>query len=233
MTKILLVILSLMLSGCNTTSYFQKDIVINNIEKLNRTAHNINSSVDEVILLPAAKSYNYIIPKPVQSSVNNFFSNIDDLQSAMNCFLQGRGIDGINTLGRFLFNSTMGMFGIFDVASISGAEKIQNDFGITLGKWGIPPGPYLVIPLVGPSNTRDLIGMSINQIFNPLRKYNSEHYNFLSILSIINYRAKIMHMTDLIKEISIDHYSLIKNAYSKKREIMIHENLEDTMYDDE
>ncbi|WBF65586.1 MAG: VacJ family lipoprotein [Candidatus Kinetoplastibacterium crithidii] len=233
MTKILLVILSLMLSGCNTTNSFQKNIVLNNIERLNRTAHKINSSLDEAILLPAAKSYNYITPKAVQSSVNNFFSNVDDVQSAMNCFLQGRGVDGINTVGRFLFNSTMGVFGLFDVASMSGAEKIQNDFGITLGKWGIPPGPYLVIPFIGPSNTRDLMGMGINQIFNPLRKYNSEHYNLLSILSIINYRAKIMHMTDLIKEISIDHYSLIKNAYSKKREIMIHENLEDIIYDDE
>ena len=111
-----------------------------------------------MVFKPVAQAYTYVTPQPVRSCVHNIFSNVGDLWSGANSMLQGRGHDFVNTLGRFLFNTTMGVGGCFDVASANGARKIPNDFGTTLGVWGIGQGPYLVLPFFGSSTIRDGVG---------------------------------------------------------------------------
>lgn len=111
-------------------------------EGFNRGVYKFNDSVDRVVFKPVAQAYTYVTPQPVRSCVHNIFSNVGDLWSGANSMLQGRGHDFVNTLGRFLFNTTMGVGGCFDVASANGARKIPNDFGTTLGVWGIGQGPY-------------------------------------------------------------------------------------------
>ena len=129
-------------------------------EGFNRGVYKFNDSVDRVVFKPVAQAYTYVTPQPVRSCVHNIFSNVGDLWSGANSMLQGRGHDFVNTLGRFLFNTTMGVGGCFDVASANGARKIPNDFGTTLGVWGIGQGPYLVLPFFGSSTIRDGVGLA-------------------------------------------------------------------------
>src|SRR5690606_25957111 len=123
-------------------------------EGFNRSVYKFNDTVDRAFLRPVAELYTFATPAPARTCINNIFSNLGDLWSAANSFLQGRGHDFVNTIGRFLFNTTMGVGGCFDVASANGARRIRNDFGVTLGVWGVGPGPYLVLPFLGASSVR-------------------------------------------------------------------------------
>ncbi|AGF46591.1 lipoprotein [Candidatus Kinetoplastibacterium desouzaii TCC079E] len=234
--KISLIILSLLVTGCNSFN-MKQNTVLDPFETINRKTHKFNNIVDKIILLPIAKSYNYVVPNPIKSCVHNVFANVEDLKSACNSFLQGQGINGINTIGRFLFNTTMGVGGCFDVASINGAYKIPNDFGITLGKWGVPSGPYLVIPFAGPSNFRDaLAAMSLKYLPEPTGHIkNNLLYinNFTNTLYIVDYRASILNITDVINEVAIDPYILIRDCYTKQREEIICNYQNDEPYPEE
>jgi len=124
-------------------------------EGMNRGVLAFNDAVDGALIKPVTLMYQDLTPKPVRSCISNVFSNLGDLWSAANSLLQGRGHDFFNTLGRFLFNSTMGLGGCIDVATMNGATRIENDFGVTLGTWGVGPGPYVVLPFLGASTLRD------------------------------------------------------------------------------
>jgi phospholipid-binding lipoprotein MlaA len=179
------------------------------------------------VFKPVAQAYTFVTPQPVRSCVHNIFSNMTDLWSGTNSFLQGRGHDFVNTLGRFLFNTTMGVGGCFDVASANGARKIPNDFGTTLGVWGFSQGPYLVLPFFGSSTVRDgagLVGdfagttygyMGIDSIDN-VRLRNS-----LWGLRLVDTRASLLNATDTIDRVALDPYSFIRDAYLQRRNAMV------------
>ena len=180
-----------------------------------------------MVFKPVAQAYTYVTPQPVRSCVHNIFSNVGDLWSGANSMLQGRGHDFVNTLGRFLFNTTMGVGGCFDVASANGARKIPNDFGTTLGVWGIGQGPYLVLPFFGSSTIRDGVGLagdfygrkatytSISAIDNvPLR-------NSLWGLSVVDARASLLDATNTIDRVALDPYSFVRDAYLQRRAAMV------------
>ena len=196
-------------------------------EGFNRGVYKFNDTVDRAVFKPVAQAYTFVTPQPVRSCVHNIFSNFGDLWSGTNSFLQGRGHDFVNTLGRFLFNTTMGVGGCFDVASANGARKIPNDFGTTLGVWGLGQGPYLVLPFFGSSSVRDGVGligdwqgrqygyMGVSAIDNvPLR-------NSLWGLEVVDTRASLLNATDTIDRVALDPYSFIRDAYLQRRAAMV------------
>jgi phospholipid-binding lipoprotein MlaA len=150
-----------------------------------------------------------------------------DLWSGTNSFLQGRGHDFVNTLGRFLFNTTMGVGGCFDVASANGARKIPNDFGTTLGVWGFSQGPYLVLPFFGSSSVRDGVGLA-GDIAGTTYGYmgvdsidNVRLRNSLWGLRVVDTRASLLSATDTIDRVALDPYSFIRDAYLQRRNAMV------------
>lgn len=196
-------------------------------EGFNRGVYKFNDTVDRALLKPVAQAYTYVTPQPVRSCIHNVFSNVGDLWSATNSFLQGRGHDFVNTLGRFLFNTTMGVGGCFDVASANGARKIPNDFGTTLGVWGIGQGPYLVLPIWGPSSVRDGVGLvgdwqgGAYTYTNPSAIDNTPIRTTLWGLEIVDKRASLLDTTNMIDRVALDPYSFVRDAYLQRRAAMV------------
>ncbi|ARP93072.1 MlaA family lipoprotein [Bordetella genomosp. 13] len=189
-------------------------------EGFNRGVYQFNDTVDRALFKPVAQAYDYVTPDPVQSCVHNMFSNLGDVWSAANSMLQGRGHDFVNTLGRFLFNTTMGVGGCFDVASANGARKIPNDFGVTLGVWGFDQGPYLVLPILGASSVRDGLGRVVDVTGNVVSVREIENVrlrNSLWGLEIIDTRASLLTATDTVDRVALDPYSFVRDAYLQRR----------------
>lgn len=205
------------LAGCATV---QNPDPADPWEGFNRNVYAFNDTVDRAVLRPVAEAYTFVTPQPVRSCVRNMFSNIGDIWGAANSFLQGRGLDGINTLGRFMFNTTMGVGGCFDVASKTGANKIPNDFGVTLGVWGLSQGPYLVLPILGPSSVRDSAGFAGDVVANPLSLTHIESVrwrNSLIGLRLVDTRANYLDASKMVDRTAIDPYSFIRDAYLQRR----------------
>ena len=196
-------------------------------ESYNRSMTKFNDAVDGALFKPIATGYRQITPEPARTCIHNIFANMADLWSSVNSFLQGRGHDGINSFGRVLFNSTMGLGGCIDVASMNGTPRIPNDMGTTLGVWGFGSGPYVVLPFLGASTVRDGIGTGIataaslntgSLLFHiddvPLR-------NSLVALNTIDLRASLLYADDMVNRIALDRYSFIRDAYLQRRKAMI------------
>jgi phospholipid-binding lipoprotein MlaA len=196
-------------------------------ESYNRSMYQFNDTVDRALLKPIASGYAALTPKPAQTCIHNVFNNVADVWSAFNSFFQGRGVDFFNTLGRVLFNSTMGLGGCIDVASMNGSRRISNDLGVTLGVWGLKSGPYVVLPFLGSSTLRDGAATAgefaagvgaytpIGLIDNvPLR-------NSLLGMEIIDARANLLEADKLVNEVALDRYSFIRDAYLQRRKALI------------
>lgn len=196
-------------------------------ESYNRGMYAFNDTVDRAVLKPIATGYEKVTPRPVRTCIHNIFGNLGDVWSGINSLLQGRGRDFVDTLGRVLFNSTMGLGGCIDVASMNGARKIPNDFGMTLGVWGLGAGPYFVLPFLGPSTVRDAAGTAVSfaspisptaAIFAiddvPVR-------NSIVGLYIVDTRAGLLEADRLVDQIALDKYSFIRDAYLQRRKAML------------
>lgn len=196
-------------------------------ESYNRSMYAFNDTVDRALFKPIATGYKTVTPKPVRTCINNIFGNLGDVWSGINSLLQGRGRDFVDTLGRVLFNTTMGLGGCIDVASMNGARKIPNDFGTTLGVWGFGPGPYFVIPFYGPSTVRDGLGTAaslaapIGQVSAVTAIDNVPVRNSILGLYLVDYRASLLDAEDLVDQIAIDKYSFIRDAYLQRRKAML------------
>lgn len=197
------------------------------LERYNRTMDSINYHVDHAVVLPVTNMYKALTPQPAQTCVSNIFNNLGDLWSAVNSFFQGRPHDFFNSLGRVLFNTTMGLGGCIDVASKNGAKSIPNDLGTTLGVWGVPAGPYVVLPGLGPSTVRDGVArvggfatgfsstypiMEINRV--PVR-------NSILAFYLLDMRAGLTDAEDLVDDLALDRYSFIRDAYLQRREALV------------
>ena len=185
------------------------------LEPLNRNIYEFNQVVDKVALKPAAKGYKAVVPPPLRGGVNNFFGNFRDVTTAVNNLLQFKVVNALSDVGRVAINSTIGIFGVFDVASRLGLEKHDEDFGQTLGYWGVPDGPYLVLPLLGPSTVRDGIGL-IGDYFTDPQFYliESAPENWLVLTTrVVNLRANLLEADRLLDQAAIDRYSFLRDAY--------------------
>jgi len=193
-------------------------------EGMNRGVYQFNDAFDRGVTRPVAEFYTFLTPAPARSCVHNIFTNVSDIWSAANSLLQGRGHDFVNTLGRVLFNTTMGVGGCFDVHSANGGTRIRNDFGTTLGVWGIGQGPYLVLPLIGSSTIRDGVGMAVDTLVNPAAVGaidNVRLRNSLWGLQFVDTRASLLDTSRTLDSTALDPYSFVRDAYLQRRNGMV------------
>ena len=214
---LLLTVLSFtLLGGCATTGGDQRDP----IEGLNRAIYKFNDGLDRMLFKPVAKGYRAVTPGPVDKGVSNFFGNIEDVVTTVNGLLQFKFRQGGSDAMRVLINSTIGLLGIFDVASGIGFEKHDEDFGQTLGSWGVGHGPYLMLPLFGPSSVRDATGKFVDaSAFDPGDRFvHVPTRNTLRAIEAVDTRADPLGATSVLEEAALDKYTFIKETYFQQRE---------------
>jgi len=189
-------------------------------EGANRSMFAFNDGVDRAVLKPLAQSYQAVTTPDIRSCINNMFLNVGEIWSGANSVMQGRQEDALTTMGRFLLNTTLGL-GCFDWAGANGAKRIPNDFGVTLGVWGLSTGPYVVLPILGPSNARDGMGkiadLYINQIEVGTSIQNVGLRNSLYALELLERREALLGISDTIDKTALDSYSFIRDAYLQSR----------------
>jgi phospholipid-binding lipoprotein MlaA len=193
-------------------------------EPINRGIYKFNEGVDKAILKPTAQVYRAVVPQFVRSSVSNFFSNINDVVVALNNLLQGKFTAAYSDLGRIAINSTIGMLGLFDVASEAGIEKHDEDFGQTLGRWGVGNGPFIMIPIFGPSNGRDLVGRAVDFKADPVTYVDpSRSRNQLWAGRAVNRRAELLDASTVLQTAALDPYEFVRDAYLQRRRSLIYD----------
>lgn len=194
------------------------------LEPMNRKVFAFNEAVDKAVLKPAAQVYEAVLPSPVQLVVSNFFGNVRDAWSAVNLFLQGRIADGFSDVMRFGTNTVFGFGGVMDVATELGFERHGEDFGQTLGRWGVPTGAYIVWPILGPSTVRDSIGLPVDMKASPEALVSvSLTRNTMTGLRLVSTRAGLLSATKLIDEIALDKYAFVHNAYLQRRRSLVYD----------
>ncbi|MFC7459751.1 VacJ family lipoprotein [Hydrogenophaga defluvii] len=192
------------------------------IEPFNRGVQQFNDGVDEAFLKPVATVYRDVTPDLVRTGVNNFFSNLRDLWSSVNAALQLRPREATENFLRFSVNTFWGIGGLLDIASEMQIERTTLDFGQTLGRWGVPPGPYLVLPFMGPSTVRDALGMGVESSGDLLTGMNHiPTRNSLYALRIVEARANLLRAGTLLDQAALDKYSFTRDAYLQRRESQI------------
>lgn len=208
-------LLSLLLSGCaigpnaNPRDPF---------EPFNRGVYQFNDAVDVAVLKPIATAYREVTPVPVRHGIGNFFANLDDAWSVVNNALQFKGQAAIESFFRFGVNTFIGLGGILDVATEMNIEKHTKDFGHTLGFWGVAPGPYLVLPLLGPSSVRDTVALPVD--FKGDLVTHIEHVptrNSASVLRVVDRRSELLKATTMLDEVALDKYTFTRDAYFQRR----------------
>ena len=198
------------------------------LEGLNRSVYKFNDVVDKVALKPVAQGYQAITPSPVQTGVNNFFKNIRDVVTLVNELFQFKFKQAANTTSRVALNTTVGVLGIFDVHSKSGGVRTKEDFGQTLGYYGLDSGAYLVLPILGPSSARDGIGFVTDAFFfDPIGYINDDTTKWTTIaVAIVDKRADLMEEID-IRDKAFDPYAYMRDSYLQNRENLVKDGADD------
>jgi phospholipid-binding lipoprotein MlaA len=205
------------LSGCATSTSPNDPL-----EGFNRAMFSFNDTVDNVALKPAAQAYHFALPQFVQTGIGNFFGNIGDLWSAVNQLLQGRVEVGVTSIMRVAVNTTFGLGGVLDVSTEARLPKQKSDFGQTLGKWGVGSGPYVVLPLFGPSTLRDTVALPADLYGDPWSYKDPVRWrNVGSVVRIVDKRAQLLDATNLLEDIALDKYDFVRDAYLQSRQAQI------------
>ena len=218
--KLLIILLLIFqITGCATNT--NKDP----LESFNRTIYKFNDVADNAIIKPVSKGYKNVAPKFVVKGINNFFNNLRDVITVINDVLQGKIEHAANDSGRVLVNSTIGVLGFIDVHSINGGERRKEDFGQTLGHWGISQGAYLVLPFIGPSTTRDAVGFITDTLaFDPISYMNNVRArNQVRILQFIDARTELLNASSIMEEASLDPYAFQRDAYLQYRDALVND----------
>lgn len=218
-SALLVVAATTLLGGC-ATSGNPKDP----IEGFNRAMFAFNEGVDSAVIKPVAQGYDAVMPTPVRTGVTNFFGNIADLFIGINNLLQGKPDQALGDLGRVVINSTVGILGLFDVATEAGLEKHEEDFGQTFGRWGVGSGAYVVVPFFGPRTVRDTAGLVLDVAADPVSGVdNVATRNALVALRLIDNRADLLPADKVIEEAALDKYSYVRDGYLQRRNNLIHD----------
>jgi len=220
--SIMLVLLLLFTSGCASTGGNDPR---DPLESFNRAMFSFNDSVDKSVLKPVAEGYRSVFPGFVRTGVTNFFSNLEDLWIAVNQLLQGKVEQGVSDGWRFAVNTTVGILGLFDVASEFGFDKHNEHFGQTLAIWGVGSGPYVVLPLFGSTTLRDgLSRFTLDRLADPVA--NVDHVptrNTLFVERLVSKRSDLLGIGGVVEEAALDKYSFSRDAYLQRRESLIHD----------
>lgn len=225
-TKLMLsALLLVIVTGCATQA--NRDP----LEGLNRGVYKFNDVTDKVIMKPVASAYKAITPTPVRTGVNNFFNNIGTFISTINNLLQFKFNNAFSEAGRFVINSTFGVAGLIDVASKDKIAPHKEDFGQTLGYWGVGNGAYLVLPILGPSSLRDTAGLVVDTYaFDPISYVHRDNHvathNILRGVQILDKRTELLDATDLIDNASLDPYAFMRDAYLQRRNNLVADGVE-------
>lgn len=219
---LLLGILPFLFSGCATTTTTDNNPA-DPYEGFNRAMFGVHEGIDTILLKPVAKGYDAATPLPVKAGFGNFFANLGDLMNGVNNGLQGKGSDGASDLARLFINSTIGIFGLFDVASELGLEKHNEDFGQTLAYWGVEDGGYVFWPVIGPRTVRDTAGFIVDGYAYPgvWDIHDVALRNSLFALGIVHVRAGLLPTDRLVEEAALDKYSYVRDAYLQRRRSQI------------
>lgn len=194
------------------------------LEPVNRRIHAFNDGVDRFIGRPVARAYDRVVPGPADRAVTNFFANLDDVSVLVNSGLQLKGRKFGVTAGRLTLNTTIGLLGLIDVAGKVGLEKENEDFGQTLGYWGLGPGPYLVLPLLGPSGLRDGTGWVVDLWYDPINEFDDSDTRIgLRVLQGVDTRAAMLGATEVADATAVDPYVFTREAYRSRRAHLVYD----------
>ncbi len=208
-----------LLAGCATSGNPRDPF-----EGFNRAVFDINDGLDKTLIKPVAQSYETVLPAPVRKGVSNFFGNLGDVLIATNNLLQGKPAEAASDVGRFAINSTFGILGIFDFATDLGLEKHEEDFGQTFGKWGAQSGPYLVLPLLGPSTLRDGIGLAFDLKTDPVTQIeNVPSRNTALGIRALDDRTNLLAADKIVEKAALDRYTYVRDAYLQRRRSQIYD----------
>ncbi len=210
-----------LLAGCAATGPQQSS---DPWEGLNRKTYAFNDALDRAVLKPVATGYQKVVPAFAREGVSNFYANLEDVGTSLNNLLQGKPKEGFTDAGRFLINTVFGVFGLWDVATPMGLEKHYEDFGQTLGVWGVQPGPFLVLPLFGPSTARDGPAKIVDPswYYSTAIDHNAIYWSFWT-LGIVNTRAGLLQAEGLLNEAALDKYSFIRDAWLQRRRSQVYD----------
>lgn len=198
------------------------------LEGFNRRVDGFNQAVDSFALRPIAKGYVDTVPPEVRMCVGNFFSNLGDVKNVLNNVLQLKPKAAFNDMCRIAINSTIGILGLVDVASELGFQKHDEDFGQTLGYWGVGSGPYLVLPILGPSTIRDFPARILDRQVDPLAQHDPVNERNVGIVTdAVDKRARLLPATDLVDRVALDKYSFVRDAYLARRASQIRDGAPD------
>ena len=219
-SQIRIVAIIALLSGCATTS----EDVNDPYENVNRAIYSFNDTVDNVILRPVAASYSAVVPDPIERGVSNFFSNLNEITTIINDLLQFKVAQTFDDIGRFALNTTVGFAGIFDVAAHAGHKKNNEDFGQTLGVWGIKPGAYVVLPFLGPRTIRDSFGLTVDNYTSlPPHIRDTGTRDKMLGLQIIDSRANLLGVKKVLDAAALDEYIYVRDAYLQRRQNLVYD----------
>lgn len=192
------------------------------LEPFNRGVYGFNEALDQAVIKPVATAYKTVTPQPVRSGVGNFFANLEDAWSTVNSVLQFKPQSAVENFTRFVVNSTLGLAGVIDIASEMRIERHPEDFGQTLGRWGMAPGPFVVLPLLGPSTLRDTVALPVD--FKGDIVANVEHVatrNSLKALNLVDIRAAYLNASSVIEDAALDKYSFTRDAFLQRRQYSV------------
>jgi phospholipid-binding lipoprotein MlaA len=210
---------AVVLAGCATSSQPGDPL-----EGFNRAMFSFNDAIDQAALKPVATIYQNAVPSVAQIAVGNFFGNIGDVWTAVNNLLQGKMADGLSDVMRVVVNSTFGIGGLIDIGSDAGMTKHKEDFGQTLGVWGVNAGPYVVLPFLGPSTMRDSLALPVD-VQGDLWSYKTPVHvrNAGSVLRVIDQRSIILDATNLIEDAALDRYEFVRDGFLQRRESNVYD----------
>ena len=194
------------------------------LESWNRAVFGFNDAVDGAVLKPVATAYRDATPSWLRTGVGNFFNNLEDMWSVVNNALQLRAQDTGDSLSRVMVNTTIGLLGVVDVAGDLNIERHPANFGLTLGRWGVGPGPYLVLPLLGPSSLREVVALPLDNYANVLTKVEDEATrNTLRALDIVDTRASFLQAEQVVNGAALDKYSFMRDASIQRRRNQVYD----------
>jgi phospholipid-binding lipoprotein MlaA len=220
MKFLVLLLTGLILTGCATVPSGKPD-PRDPWERMNRSTHAFNYALDRSIARPVAKAYVKVLPRFVRTGISNVFDNLDTLNTVVNDLLQGKMKQAGNDSARFLLNTTFGVGGVYDAASAAGLDQNDEDFGQTFGKWGMKPGPYLVLPILGPSTTRDTFSRLVDQFTYPVTYLEDDSTRYMiRAVDLVDGRASLLDLDEQIDR-AYDRYAFIRNAWLQRREFQV------------